>query len=539
MARVTDIKRRMMLGTPHIHTAEASSSTAGIATYSSDMTAPVKSVEIPFAPAQDLNGYSNPWPGGGGKNLSGDLDMANDFKARYGSATVNQTEKTVTFSASAQATDNTKLFPAITFKDNTQYTFILTCSNSTIARTNLQIRYTDQTTTNFPDLNNTSGKNTVIAVSTANKTVRDVIIRNQGGSTVLYCAESGVFEGDISVAEFTPYANICPISGWTGCTVTGMGENLWDWKKTGQLLVDAGRTGIFDYENKTICWGATWGNTLISGIKWKEKTRYTFLMKVRRSTASVPNGQYGINSRIGYTDGTYTNLSYRTGDDPSEYYYTAIVSAADKTINRVWIVNSGGMIYLKYDESGIFEGVLTAEDFEPYHGLTLPLTFTDSSGNPLTLYGGTVTINGDGSADVVVTHQLYTVTNSTNVGGNSSGTLWINGLPMKSGYNDSDSKAVCNLFQKVNGNYTGRPGIRLGAGNATVYFYRMLEIDSSLTTVAAGKTWLVNNGCQFTYPLATPTTYHFSDLTQLKSWLGQNNMWCDISDDLTVKYWSH
>ena len=37
---------------------------------------------------------------------------------------------------------------------------------------------------------------------------------------------------------------------------------------------------------------------------------------------------------------------------------------------------------------------------------------------------------------------------------------------------------------------------------------------------------------------ANRRTYHFDNVGQLKTFLGDNNFWCDISDDITIKYWN-
>lgn len=55
-------RRRILLNTPHTNII------TGLQ-FVTDMVAPLESLVIGFSPIQDLHGYDNPWPAGGGKNL--------------------------------------------------------------------------------------------------------------------------------------------------------------------------------------------------------------------------------------------------------------------------------------------------------------------------------------------------------------------------------------------------------------------------------------------------------------------------------------
>ena len=150
-----------------------------------------------------------------GKNLCGGKQFADELKSRYSSATIDETDKTVSFGYNASATSGV-YFPKIPFKENTQYTFIITMKNDTIARSNLRIAYTDGTVSNFPDLHAASTKETWAVTSSSDKTVLSLAIRSSGGTTVLYYDECGTFEGAITASEFEPYhGTTYPISWQT------------------------------------------------------------------------------------------------------------------------------------------------------------------------------------------------------------------------------------------------------------------------------------------------------------------------------------
>ena len=151
----------------------------------------------------------------------------------------------------------------------------------------------------------------------------------------------------------------------------------------------------------------------------------------------------------------------------------------------------------------------------------------DGQDNPVTLYGGTVTIYDDGSADVV-SRRGSAVASSFSTISRWSGTPYVEfslpGASSTSGNVRSDFQ--CSMF---------KPGGR-AAGNTfriSTKCYLFISSETTLEDMNA-----VASQIQAVYPLATPVTYHFTNLEELKVWLGENNFWCDISDDISVKYWN-
>ena len=198
---------------------------------------PVRDLVIGIEPVQAGSGDPAPdnvrpisgWTGANvyrtGVNLCGGKRFADELKTRYPSAVIDTSAKTVSFAYNASAVSGV-YFPKYPFKENTRYTFILSVKNDTVARTNLRLYYTDLTYTDFADLSATGTKERVIVTSTANKTVLSLSVRGQGGTTVLYYDESGVFEGVITASDFVPYnGNTYPIS-WQTEAGTVYGGNL-------------------------------------------------------------------------------------------------------------------------------------------------------------------------------------------------------------------------------------------------------------------------------------------------------------------------
>lgn len=92
---------------------------------------------------------------------------------------------------------------------------------------------------------------------------------------------------------------------------------------------------------------------------FKENTQYTFFVK-----GSNRNSDYSTvtNLKLLYTDGSYSNISFTQSGS------TVFVSKKDSTIAGLYTIYFAGTSIIYYEDFGIFEGVLTLEDFEPYVG---------------------------------------------------------------------------------------------------------------------------------------------------------------------------
>ena len=76
---MTELRRSILLNTPHLETASGD-----IATFQTDMIAPLKSATVTLTPQQDLHGYDYPWVAGGNKNLIPDgTDTSKGFLSSY------------------------------------------------------------------------------------------------------------------------------------------------------------------------------------------------------------------------------------------------------------------------------------------------------------------------------------------------------------------------------------------------------------------------------------------------------------------------
>lgn len=138
------------------------------------------------------------------KNILGGARLLNNLQNTLTNGTTDLVNKTFTYSSGYTINPGWSFSKGITFKANTQYTFIYTCSGSQ-GRTNARIYYTDGTYSAFPNLSDVNVKETVVFVSTEGKTVDRFTKSANAGNTVVYYDESGVFEGVLTAADFVPY----------------------------------------------------------------------------------------------------------------------------------------------------------------------------------------------------------------------------------------------------------------------------------------------------------------------------------------------
>lgn len=315
--------------------------------------------------------------------------------------------------------------------------------------------------------------------------------------------------------------NVRPISGWTGANIHLTDKNLIGGLPFATAFSSTLENAIINTENKTLSfpyYGSSASTNL--GVKFKENTRYTFVF-------AISNPQIArSNLRLLYTDGSVQHIP-----DSVDTIKTIIttVSEANKTVMGIGRRQSGGTTYLYYEECGIFEGILTADDFIPYTGNQISINWEAKAG---TVYGGTLTLNEDGSADLVSKYISKTETGNgvslytgarmrvTAPGFISPGSSTL--ADVKANYLSTKTKAAMgNGSWEMSASDSGRAEV-------------LIKLTDTINTVALVKEYLAENPLQIVYKLATPRTYHFSDIGQLETLFGTNNIWADIGN-ITVK----
>ena len=184
------------------------------------------SLTVGIEAVQDLHGYDNPWPAGGGKNklpmtVEG-IKAVNTYHSWSGnSTTINNVTITI-------ETDDNNNVTGIKFNGTASADITFNLANNITIPNGSYIWSNDQTV-NISNLwlSLTSPN---IAITLSSEKERNVTVSNGSiGSAYIYASLGNAFNNvvfkpmihlaTVSDATFAPYSNICPISGWSAVNV--------------------------------------------------------------------------------------------------------------------------------------------------------------------------------------------------------------------------------------------------------------------------------------------------------------------------------
>ena len=164
-----------------------------------------------------------------------------------------------------------------------------------------------------------------------------------------------------------------------------------------------------------------------------------------------------------------------------------------------------------------------------YDASATPKRTTTFPTPPGTVYGCHVRDNGDGTGTLTVNKVCIEVTEVVATGTSSTGLKCGSKTLSDNGYGlgaisdryivSSGVPSVTNRFRIVN--------------NTTLFIF-----DERFTDKTTASTILATEKPQFCYDLVTPVTYTLS-LDAIQSLIGQNHIWVDNADSVSVEYWGH
>ena len=307
-----------------------------------------------------------------------------------------------------------------------------------------------------------------------------------------------------SATSYVPYSNICPISGWMGANVNVAGFNVWD---------EEWEVGDFNQ---------------ITG----QKQSASDAIRSKNPIHVIPGKNYY------YKNGSNIGMWI--------YYYRkdmSFVSPAHQISANSVIAIPSDVCYINFKIYGTY-GTTYKNDicinisdpakngtYEAYTGNnTYPITFPSSAG---TVYGGTVTVNKDGSGELVVDRKLIAITSDTSI-------LYVSAAESYSTIAQSDADVtkdiICSSYKGIASKSSNNA--ILAADNGTVMFK---SGDSCIHFKDSGSNGDEttfhnrNDGTTLLYYLANPLTFTLT-VEQVKTLLGVNNIWADTGDILSVDY---
>ena len=472
----------------------------------------VKKMSVDIDPVQDLHGYDNPWPAGGGKNII-PMTLA-QIKSKNTIGTWNNNDYSIggiTYSVltdsdgnvtglnvNGTASGNASLFFTIANTETipiSSGSYVLSgcpASGST-TKYYLQCFGTNEYNTGSGILDTGSG---ATATFTADDSVKNFMFQVRSGNTVNNLKLYPMFRKSSESSDFAPYENNCPISGWDSANVSRTGKNLFNIATSSTKKFINANGGVSNSDN----WSAS------DYISVKAEQTYT-LSGVTNTGSTARHAFYDKDKNFLSAISVLNNNTFTV---PSNAFYVRLSLKDENPTNVQFEIGS------------------TASAFESYHGSTTQYEFPEAAG---TVYGGTLTIHQDGSGELVVDYAKQILTGAMFTGDNISGNnhrIYANISDMASytGLNDPNSK--CNVLEKGETLNQSLPlSVTIGANNKYVYINGFDKI--GISTFSAAKDWVDANNVEVTYKLATPITYPLTP-GQVKTMLGVNNVWADCGN---------
>ena len=500
-----------------------SSASGDIASFSDGAdNLPVKDLTVSIDPVQDLHGYANPWPAGGGKNLLpmtvAGIKALNTVSAWDGNST---TIGNVTFTILTDESNNVTGIKTNGTANATIFFILatgLSYSGSHIlsggaSNAGISLRK-----------NNTSGDTVAYSGGsdssfTSSETLIALVRVGNGDSVSNVTVYPMIRLSSVSDATFAPYSNICPISGWTGCNVTRTGKNLLD-VSSYQTVTSNGVTFTNNGD----------GTITVSG----KATNTTFAVfgSVSKAGTYILNGcPSGGGSGSYQMDIRDSGASPISGSADGGNGSSAVEVPAGY---RVFCRIANGYEFTSAKKFYPMIRLSTESDatFAPYAGTTLPISWQSSAG---TVYGGTLDVT---SGVLTVDRAMYIFTSGSSW--SALGNTWacedLDSLIKPNVNNSTKANIVSTIFAVDTPNNVWN-GVKNGSITvAQALDSRKIRIYlSTLVGVTASDVASFMAGSAIVYELATPLEYTLT-AQQLTTLLGENNIWADTGDILSVEY---
>lgn len=281
--------------------------------------------------------------------------------------------------------------------------------------------------------------------------------------------------------------------------------------------------------------------------KFKENTRYTIILTGKKTSMT----SRVLNMRVYYSDSTYDNLSLPEGAEANVKYTFAFVTDSGKTVTSIIKTNNSGTSILYYDECGVFEGVLTAQDFVSWNGVFCHQNFSFGKNKMFSnTIGWTSGIRGENGAWTSSSGSHFTqpIEAKANTTYTISGTLRTSTAQWRIYYLDKNGGWISRTSAiSAETQYTFTTPSNCGF----VQFQAPATIDYSDVQLEEGDQATTYEPFTYIYggyydsetgvltstkaadgtDLATPVEYQLQPVEIIQA-QGQNNIWCDTGDTL-------
>ena len=381
-APIRAAKHRIAANEPHIETADGS-----IAHFETDMAAPLKECKVYFTPKQDTNGYGKVWVGGGGNNIWDEQWEVGRFD--------------VTTGVNVVSNDQIRFKNYVSVLPNTEYRFVGVSSLWMIPfDENKNVLQGQRFGNAVAIAGNSSSVNAGNTFTTPENCyfIKAYLIQAYGAT----------YKNDIainypsSVTTYSPYENICPITGWTGLQVHSAGKNLlrlpvmtrtyngitWTVHEDGSIDVDGTSSAQYAFMSG-------WNN---------ESQHKTFLLKAGTYVLSGNNSKLASIYLVARDGSTSANI----GGISRYYTHSTFTLAQDTLVGfQAAVADTDGEVHFTFRPQLELVG---PSEYESPNYDTIDVDWEDDFG---TIYGGYIDLK---KQVLIQTHKSIILNGSENWG---------------------------------------------------------------------------------------------------------------------------
>lgn len=472
---------------------------------------PMLSLTAEINAVQDLHGYDKPWAGGAGKNKFDADTFYSSYKQSDGSYRMG-------------------ISPAFTTHCNIPSSLVgVACVFSGYLKLD-----ENTTLTNVRPIVNVGGTNidgtiitstdyTTFALSFTPTSTSDYICIDYGSGGGYIQMKELQLEAGTTATTYSPYSNICPISGWDAIDVCRCGKNLLPTGRGYNFPYNADYGTVLDVDTDTPDW--------IDDENGEYEVTLSDWQRCGLLSNQLPIGET-VYVRIKIVSGspsvsTYTlDADYRVIRKFSNYnpasdgldYNTQIQLAENEHYVGVAIVGHNNKVIIRNPHIVLN----TDEPYEPYNGQTYTTALST------TCYGGSKDIKGN-----EIHNRVYVDMGDLNYTYNNGffRTSELASIIKKPSDNLTKVNAISSIYvaetwNAISNTDDGKFAVSSSNGE-------MIICNLAYSSASDFKTAM--SGVQLVYELATPTTAT-SDAIDLTLAEGVNNLWADSGDVGDARY---
>ena len=502
--------------------------TADLVTITDGANAPVTALSVGIDPVQDLHGFDHPWVGGGGKNLLNPniYSMIDKNSVK----TTVKSDNVINFTGTASAGTYFILNATQSVADYTQAPFTLPAGTYTYS-----VRKADGTKVNFGGSmalyywlsSDTSTRQQVTANTNTYTSVTLTIAEEAYVAPSVYITgntATGIdvyfqLESGSTATTWSPYENICPISGFDSAKVTRTGVN------TGKLSESNEGNG----QRRTVTYSDSGATVTATGTYGRQGW---LIPVVKGQTYTISfNGIADNATGSGYQSRCYIADRDAVWGPTAEGYIRAFqIPTTAEVFTYSFVAPSNVLFFGMYVSTTATDGSMTVSGFQLELGnsatsyeapsiQTVTIPFGD------TVYGGTLDVL---TGMLTVDKAVFTLPETTTINSASQFTTkYVNfSIPEHS---NQAVLPICDRTKCVAYSQRGQPYNLYVSSTNDMLLQSWVPTDATLADVNA-----VLEGATVCYALATPITVTLTG-EQMETLLGYNAIWADTGDT-TVEY---